>query len=371
MKHRIALNGRFTGVDQPTGVQAAAQELFNSLVAAPRPFGLLIFADAGSTVVQRWTGQRNVEVVDLPFRRWGRMRSQIYEQVRMSARARAAGTGLLYHPINTCPRFPGRLPQVVTLHDLNFHHNPQWYARNFRTWLEHTTIPGLRRATHVACISDYVVDDAVRTLGLERSRVSRIYDGLRSLQTSGPVARDPDRVLAVNPFQPHKNLARLIDAVGRLRSDRPGLHLRVVGRPQANFRGHESLASRFSEDWVEVTGYIDDARLADEYASAAVLCMPSFEEGFGMPLIEAMSLGTPVVTSNLSCLPETAGPAGVLVDPHSVSSIAEGLRTVLEEDAGARARREEAGRAHAARFDWDAAASEYIALFERVLAQHA
>ncbi|RKZ08109.1 hypothetical protein DRQ32_09425 [bacterium] len=366
----VALNGRFTAVDQPTGVQAAAGELFTQLVLADRPFDLLIYADSTAGVVREWAGAPGVRIEHVPFRSWGRARAQLHEQIVISRRARQAGARLLYHPINTCPRYQGHqghLPQVVTLHDLNFHHNPQWYGRSFRTWLEHTTIPGLSRAAHVVCISDHVVGDAIRTLELDPGRVSRIYDGLRRLSPGREVARDRDLVLAVNPFQPHKNLPRLIEAMSILRKERPSVRLRVVGRAQENFRGHEKIADALAVEWVHLTGYIDETQLAEEYCAASVLCMPSFEEGFGMPLIEAMSFGASVVTSNLSCLPETAGPAGILIDPHSAQSIADGLRTALTESGAGREAREEAGRAHAARFSWATAAAEYTELFSRLM----
>ena len=367
MKQLVALNGRYTGVDKPTGVQTVAHELFRHLVAAERPFGLIIFADTTAPEVAAWAGSPDVELVHVPFRAWGRVRSQIFEQVRISARARSMGAHLLYHPINTCPRFGGALPQMVTLMDLNFHRNPQWYGRSFRTWLELTTVPGLRKADRVVCISDWVAEDARRTLGLEARQVRMIYNGLRQLQPGGAGEPETDVVLAVNPFQPHKNLIRIIDAVAALREERPSLRLRVVGRPQDNFRESPGLAHRLEYDFVHVTGYVDDAELADEYRRAAVLCMPSFEEGFGMPIIEAMALDTTVVTSDRTCLPEVTGEAGIFVDPASTEAISDGLRRALDESAEQRAHRHRLGREQAARFDWVQTADQYIELFSELL----
>lgn len=369
MKHRVALNGRYTGVEKPTGAQTVAHDLFGELITADRAFDLVVFADPSRPDIQDWGRRPDVEVVPVPFRRWGRFRSQLYEQHQLTRDAARRGAALVYHPINTCPRFPRGLKHVVTLLDLNFHHNPQWYGRAFRTWLEHTTIPGLRNADRVACISDWVAADARRTLGLEAHRVTRIYCGLRELGAVESPAKDPDTILAVNPFQPHKNLVRLIDAVGLLREDRPNLKLRVAGRPQENFQRDPALGERLARDYVHVTGYLTDAELGDEYLRAAVLCIPSFEEGFGMPIIEAMAHDTTVVASNASCLPEIAGEAGILVDPNSTPSIAHGLRTALEESPADRARRHEEGRAHARRFDWSEIAREYVRLFDEVLAE--
>lgn len=367
MKQRVALNGRYTGVSRPTGAQTVAHDLFGHLVRADREFELVVFADRSAPGVAGWADGDGVELVHVPFREWGRMRSQLYEQLELSRAAKGRGAGLVYHPINTCPRFGGGMRHVVTLLDLNFHHNPQWYGRAFRAWLEHTTIPGLKKAERVACISDWVAADARRTLGLEPERVRRIYCGLRSLGHVDDPATDPDVVLAVNPFQPHKNLARLIDAVGQLRETRPALRLRVAGRAQDNFQRDPDLAGRLERDFVQVTGYLSDAELGDEYARAAVLCIPSFEEGFGMPIIEAMAHDTTVVASNVSCLPEIAGEAGILVDPASIDSIADGLRLALDEPHDDRARRHARGREHARQFDWTKIAGQYLDLFREVL----
>jgi glycosyltransferase involved in cell wall biosynthesis len=367
LKQLVALNGRYTGVEKPTGVQTVAHELFRHLVVADRPFGLIIFADTTMPGIAEWTDATDVELVHVPFRTWGRGRSQLFEQVRLTARARSMGADLIYHPINTCPRFGAALPQVVTLMDLNFHHNPQWYGRAFRTWLEHTTVPGLRKADQVVCISDWVAEDARRTLGLDAGRVRKIYCGLRRLDPNEGTGSQDDVVLAVNPFQPHKNLIRIVDAVETLREERPGLQLRVAGRPQGNFRQNPGLGERLERDFVHVTGYLTDVELADEYRRAAVLCMPSFEEGFGMPVIEAMSLDTTVVTSDRSCMPEVAGEAGIFVDPASTAAITDGLRLALGESRGQREHRHRLGREHAARFDWVQIADQYIELFSEVL----
>ena len=371
MKPRVALNGRYTGVVEPTGVQTVAHAIFAHIVRSERSFDLVIFADRNAPDMHSWARRDDVELVHVPFRSWGRARSQLFEQALLTRHARSRGARLVFHPINTCPRFGRGLAHVVTLHDLNFLHFPTWYGRAFRTWLGWTAIPGLRKAARIVCISDWVAKDAQRTLGIDAGRITRIYNGLRDLGNEPDAVRDPNVVLAVNPFQPHKNLVRLIDAVGQLREIRSGLVLRVAGRPHENFRRDPDLADRLDRDYVQVTGYLTDTQLAVEYRKAAVLCMPSFSEGFGMPLIEAMARDTTVVTSDASCLPEIAGEAGILVDPAAVDSIARGLRLALEESDTERAQRHASGRSQAAKFDWERAAADYVGVFEELLESQA
>ncbi len=134
---------------------------------------------------------------------------------------------------------------------------------------------------------------------------------------------------AVGSLQPHKNLPRLIRAYQQIRGEFPGLDLWVVGRPQPRFSDQAELAGLLKSPGVKLLGYLSEADLMAAYRHARVYCYPSLEEGFGLPLLEAMQAGTLVVTSNLSCLPEIAGPASELVDPLSEEAIAGALRKTL------------------------------------------
>lgn len=368
---RIAINGRFSGTARPTGTQTVAHELVEHITALDERPEMVLFVEPGHPSVESWRARNGVEIVEVPFAVYGRTRSQLYEQGPLHRRARALGCSLVHHPMNSCPRWPGPVPSLVTVHDLNFHHHPEWYGRAFRTWLEHTMIPGLRRAAHVVCISQYVAGDVSRTLGLDPSRVSTIPNGLKHLvdeQTLGDVERaDPPVILAVNPWQPHKNLVRLLRAVRRVRDQGTTCSVQIAGRAHANFRGQPELAAELAHPHVQVLGYLSDADLARAYARATVLAMPSLEEGFGLPVIEAMAFGTSVVTSTVTSLPEVGGDAAILVDPYDEQAIAAGLREALTEPVAARRAREARGRRHAARFDWNEVARAYVATYRATL----
>ncbi len=117
---------------------------------------------------------------------------------------------------------------------------------------------------------------------------------------------------------------------------------------------------------MKLLGYLSEQELADAYAGAKLFCYPSLEEGFGLPVLESMILGGLVLTSNLSCLPEVSGPSAILVDPMSVDAIANGIRTGLNFSGDERARRVAEGQAWAARFTWDAAAGEYLKIYDEI-----
>jgi len=337
-------------------------------VRSPREFHLVAFADPAFPGVADWAAIPNTEVRAVPFSRWPRPKSQLWEQAVLPLEVRRRGCALVHHPMITCPRWSLGTRSVVTLHDLNFYHHPEWLAPNFRRWLMDTAVPGMRAATHVVAISDYVLEDARKTLHLPAEKSSRIYNGLKkSAWRNGAGTREAGRILGVNLWQPHKNLLRLLDAFALLQPEFPGLELHLAGRPQAQFREQPELAERLRAPGVKVLGYLSDEALTEAYRTATVLAYPSLEEGFGLPILEAMAAGAPVVCSNASCLPEIAGGAAILVDPLSAEEIAAGLRAALQESSVARDRRVEHGRAVAGRFTWERAAEEYLRLYGQLI----
>ena len=150
-----------------------------------------------------------------------------------------------------------------------------------------------------------------------------------------------------------------------MRPEFPELELLVAGRPQPRFAANPELAALLDSPGLRLTGYLSDKELANAYAGARAFCFPSLEEGFGLPLLEAMTLGCPVLTSNVSCLPEIAGPA-VQVDPYSVDALAGGLRRLLALDPASRKNLVQAGREWAAGFSWQAAARRYLDLYREI-----
>jgi glycosyltransferase involved in cell wall biosynthesis len=362
---RVALNGRFSGTLQPTGMQVTAFHLLDAIVRTVRDFDVVIFADPQFPGVGEWASFSDVELVPTPFVKWSRMKSQLWEQLALPWLVKSKDCRIVHHPITTCPRFNLGTKTVVTLHDLGFLHHPEWVDASFRRWLLATAIPGIRAATRVVAISDYVLADIRRSLGLSEEKTLRIYNGINPTPEGGAPKNGsvPFRLLGVNLWQPHKNLIRLIDAFALLRVRYPQVELHLAGRPQARYREQPELAQRLETPGVKILGYLSNAELADAYRAASVFVFPSLEEGFGLPILEAMSAGTPVVTSNASCLPEIAGGAAILVDPLRIDAIAEGLESALTESLEAREARIAQGFVVARRFSWFGTAQAYTQLY--------
>ena len=254
----VGLNGRFSGTLRPTGTQVASFHLFDAIIRRERDFPVVIFADGKFPGTEAWRTIPQTRFVDVPFSRWRRSAAQLWEQLVLPIRAAKAGCTLLHHPMTTCPRWRNGIRQIVTVHDLNFFHHPEWVSRAFRCWLSAVAVPAIKRADHVATISDYVLDDVRRTLGIAAAKSSRIYNGLTPLPAShARPAHDATArvILGVNLWQPHKNLSRLIEAFSRLRTEVPALELHLAGRPQANHRTQPELAGLLARPGVRVLGY--------------------------------------------------------------------------------------------------------------------
>jgi glycosyltransferase involved in cell wall biosynthesis len=367
-RRKVALNGRFSGTLQPTGTQTVAFRLFDAIVRSPRDFSLEIFADPAFKGVGDWADVPHTHVERVPFSRWSRAKAQLWEQTLLPWELKRRECDLVHHPIVTCPRWNFGTTTVVTLHDLNFYHHPEWMDPKFRWWVMTTAIPGIKKAAHVVAISDFVLEDMRRTLGLAEDKTSRIYNGTEWMGDSAIPEARPKRatILGVNLWQPHKNLPRLLEALAILRQDMPEVGLHLVGRPQANFKNSPDAARCLEQPGVKTLGYLSQEELARAYAQATVFCYPSLYEGFGLPVLEAMSAGTPVVTSDAASLPEIAGGAAILVDPLSPQDLARGLKQALLENESQRASRIAAGRKVAARFTWEEAARQYISLYDRL-----
>jgi glycosyltransferase involved in cell wall biosynthesis len=194
--------------------------------------------------------------------------------------------------------------------------------------------------------------------------VVAIYNGVSAAFTPRPdwepySGGRPLRILAVGTLQPRKNLVRLVEAADLLSKEQP-VSLRVIGPDgfgASEIRGRlrQSLA-------VEITGWVGEEELAAAYRDADVFAYPSIYEGFGLPVVEAMASGTPVVTSTGGSLPEVAGDAALIVDPLDTSAIVAALRVIASDPARAASLRS-AGLVRARLFSWETAAEQHAAVY--------
>jgi glycosyltransferase involved in cell wall biosynthesis len=269
-------------------------------------------------------------------------------------------------------------PYVVTIHDMTLYITPRFH-RLKKLVLDRTLLPHVaRRAAGIITVSNSARDDIVRYLRVPREKVRVVMNAV------SPVFRpvtDPAHltsvltryginvpyVLYVGTIEPRKNIARLVQAFARLKRSGLPHKLVLVGQPGWHFQPIYAEIERqgISRD-VVLTGYVPEQALPALYSGAECMAFPSLYEGFGMPVLEAMACGTPVVTSHSSSLAEVAGDAALLVDPHSVEQIADALAHIHDDPqlAGDLVTR---GLERASRFTWENAARATLDLYDSVL----
>lgn len=296
----------------------------------------------------------------------------------LSAELRRRPVDLL-HVQYTAPPF-APCPVVAAIHDLSFEHLPETFRRRSRVQLRLTVRRTARAAAHVIAPSEYTRQDLIKSYGLDPARVSVIplaaSPHFRPVEDAAELARVRARygiageyVLAVGSIQPRKNLSRLVRAYadlrrGRVRSNLPQLVL--VGR-RAWLYGETLRAVEESgaADSIILTGYVSECDLPALYAGALCFAYPSFFEGFGLPPLEAMRCGAPVLAGDLTSLPEVVGDAGLLVNPLDTGALARGLARLIE-DADLRARLRARGLERARSFDWRHTARMTLEVYRKV-----
>ena len=272
-------------------------------------------------------------------------------------------------------------PVVLTVHDLGFRRFPDSAPASTRAWLEGFDA-SLRRAAAILAVSQATKRDLEELfdVGPDRIRVTPLGVDRRVFRRAGDEAVravtdrlgvDRPYLLSLGGLEPRKNLPRLVEAWQRLPDDvRPGL---VIAGSNVGWspEGRDLLARALARlpnplrRRVVVPGYVHGSDRVALLSGAAALAYPSIYEGFGLPVLEAMATGTPVVTSTGSSLPEVAGEAAVLVDPLSSESIADGLERVLR-DGALRDRLVQAGFVRAAAYSWDDTARSTAEVFREV-----
>ncbi len=273
---------------------------------------------------------------------------------------------------------------ILTVHDLAFLMRPDCADARLRAFLEEVVPRSVRRADFIIADSENTRNDLVVLLGVSPSSVAVVPGGVE--ERFSPV-NEPQRlerarrvlgvgkapfVLAIGVLEPRKNLNRLMDAFLALKERRnvaPDLKLVLAGGKgwlyDDIFEHHATSPVR---DDILLPGFVPDEMLPAIYSAADVLAFPSLYEGFGLPILEAMACGTPVVASRSSCLPEVAEGAALLVDPTNVEALTGALElSLLDGDLRARLIRE--GKQRASEYSWRRAAEELLGVYKMVAAQ--
>lgn len=242
--------------------------------------------------------------------------------------------------------------RTTTVYDLSPLHHPEWVAPLTRRMHRRKYANAAETSDLVFAISEFTADDVAKTLRFPRERIPVAYPGVHPRYSpEGPrVERGAPYVLAVATLEPRKNLQTLVAAFALARARRPELELVVAGAPV------EWAEQEVAGEGVTSLGYVPDGELPELYRGASVFAYPSLFEGFGIPVVEAMASGTPVVASSHASLDEAAGDAAIRADPASTEELAAAIERGLTEGESLVPR----GLEHAGRFTWQACGEAYL-----------
>ncbi len=287
-----------------------------------------------------------------------------------------------FHSTYAPPPLPNK-PFLFTMHCVSNFAHPEFYPTFIRWRLNMLQRVGLRRAASILCVSDFVSRTLQEMFHVPSERLRTIYNGVgpEFFRSSPDVARrhiagqlgiDYPYVLYVGKLQARKNVAGLIAAFARFRREANSqAKLLLVGRKVETSEGIDTTIEKLGlQREVVQLGYVPSPSADPEsplpylYSAARMFVFPSFYEGFGIPLLEAMACGSPVISSNVTCLPEVAGDAALIVDPHSIEDLAEAM-VRIDRNAETRARLIELGIDRARRFTWENCARETLETYRQ------
>ncbi len=318
--------------------------------------------------------QSNVTISNFPFSQYNKFMPFAYSHMLIAASLMKAKLDVFHSPISSLPLTYTR-KSIITVHDLAIYKNPSWFpSQIFSTKL---LVPqSLRKADKIIAVSNSTKKDLQQIFNVSSKKIKVIFEGAyvdkiavknKKVDSMDRFKLGPKYILNIGTLVPRKNIISLIRAYKQLIKMEPGL-----GEYQLILAGAKGYKSEevFNEikdlrlnKQVKYLGYVTHNQKMELLKKATCFIFPSSYEGFGLPVLEAMSLGTPVITSNISSLPEVAGNAALLIDPEDVQDITKALKKLLL-DKKLQNKLKIAGKKQAELFTWEKAAKETIKLYQ-------
>lgn len=288
---------------------------------------------------------------------------------------------IFFSPTHYIPRFcPKGVKRICIIFDLSFRHFPEMFTKKDLWQLKNWTKFSAENVDHILTISNFSKKDIMEQYGVEKEKITVAYPGydkekfkvqaelIKAKKTKQKYKTGDHYIIYIGTIQPRKNLVRLIEAVARI----DDIKLVIVGKTKGE--GREGREGWMYEDILQIPkklaiegrvkfcGFVPTEDLPYLIAGAKAFCLPSLWEGFGIPVVEAMAVGCPVIVSNVSSLPEVVGKAGILVDPYSVDQIEQAIRTIIS-DKKLQQKYSKAGIEQAKKFSWDKMAKALLKLY--------
>lgn len=360
---RIGIDASRLAVGQRTGTEQYTWELLRALGELDRHTDYTLYANRRPPALPPLPV--NFRLRSLPWPR-------LWTHLRLSAEQLVAPPDVLFVPAHVLPLVHPRR-SVVTIHDLGYEHEPAAHPLAQRLYLRYSTRWNARQATAVLANSEATKRNIVRFCGVPAEKITVVYLGvsprfapvtdearLRAVAARYEVRRP--YLLFVGTVQPRKNLGRLLAAFEQARL--AGVQLVLAGKRGWLSADIEATIARLGAA-VRWAGYVADDDLPALISGARALVLPSLYEGFGLPALEALACGTPVVAAAVASLPEVVGDAGLLVDPLDTAAISAALRRIAGDDA-LHAELRARGLARAAAWTWQRTAEQTLAVLRAV-----
>lgn len=339
-----------------TGTENYSYQLLKALAKIDKKNQYIVYIRLGVTVGNEWSV--NFSFVEIPWPR-------LWTQGGLAMQTFIDSLDVLFVPSHTLPiiKNPG-LKTVVTVHDLGSEYLPSMHQVKQRLYLSFMQKYQLKTATKIIAVSRATKRDLVEKMGIRANKIEVIYEGydknlFRPIKGDILVNSLRAYYLFVGTVQPRKNLVRIMEAFS------------IVGKGNLVIAGQKgwiadeiyNLPKKLGiEDRVKFLGYVSDNDLTALYYRATALLFPSLFEGFGLPILEAQACGCPVITSNLSSMPEVAGKGAIFVNPYSVQDIIRGIREIGD----IRKKLINAGFENVKRFSWEKCAAQTLEVFENL-----
>lgn len=375
--HKIGIDARLFGTAQFTGIGAYTEEMIGNLLKIDSVNRYTVFVTPESAQYFPFYAP-NLKKKAVPFSHYS-----YSEQLFFGREIKASGVDLIHYSNFNSPVFYRSTPSIVTVHDLTLWFFP---GRLQRSWIKrmgyrYIIRKSCQNATKIIAVSEATKQDIVKHLGIPAEKIVVIYEGApqRVAEVSDPKKIEAIRsrhdinrpyFIYVGNWRKHKNLVRLIRAFGLMRH-RFGLdyQLVLIGKkdPLAPEVG-ATINQLGLQQHVVIAGYIPDNEIGAFYSAAEALVFPSLYEGFGITPLEAMAAGTPVITSNISCLPEVLGDAALYCDPYDIEDIAAKMQELAKSYHLKKSLRE-AGFKQVKKYSFAKMSKEILELYEEVLSQ--
>lgn len=362
---------------EAAGVGHYTYNLVNQLLEIDQKNKYVLFFDKGVGDAGNFK-RKNSKVRFFPYKEYKKFLPIAYSHLLISSFVSRENLDVFHSPASTIPLAYGK-NAVITIHDLAIYKNSDWFPKQY--FSTRIAVPqSLRKARKIIAVSEYTKKDLIDILNIPEEKIEVVLNGVdKKVDINKKDPKDKDKIkekfdikqnfiLFIGTLQPRKNIEGLITAFNKLRGNKifEDYQLVIAGKKGWNYKNiFEKVRLKALTKKVIFTNYISKEDKTKLLNAASVFCFPSFYEGFGLSILEAMQQGTPVITSNITSTKEIGGEAAIFIDPYKSSSIAQAIKKVLD-DENLRRSLIQKGYSHVEKFSWKKCARETLNVYNKI-----